>query len=193
MSGNVRVRRILKTSLSIQVRDSVIFIDWKNRYIAHKNSTSNVPNNFANVFQISESFGGNVRGYPSTYFRPPYGVSGWVGVELGNVDDQQLAELIHGAFRFVNGKKADSGRSKSPTKHRKLMPRGMARLNVGSFSKQRISLVEFQLDRLRFGNGRRCRQHFGSHRFLVDFLVWDFLWHIRSDAFDYLPGRTGIC
>jgi hypothetical protein len=53
---------------------------------------------------------------PGTYFRPPYvGVSGWVGVELAKVDDEQLAELIHGAFRFVNAKKTASGRSK--TKH----------------------------------------------------------------------------
>ena len=52
---------------------------------------------------------------PDTYFRPPYvGVGGWVGVELAKVDDEQLAELIHGAFRFVNAKKAASGRSKSP-------------------------------------------------------------------------------
>jgi hypothetical protein len=56
---------------------------------------------------------------PGTYFRPPYvGVSGWVGVELAKVDDEQLAEPIHGAFRLVKGKKAASRRSKSPTKHR---------------------------------------------------------------------------
>ena len=48
---------------------------------------------------------------PDTYFRPPYvGVGGWVGVELANVDDEQLAELIRGAFRFVNVKKTSRRR-----------------------------------------------------------------------------------
>jgi hypothetical protein len=39
---------------------------------------------------------------PDTYFRPPYvGVSGWVGVELSRVDDDQLGALIREAFRVV--------------------------------------------------------------------------------------------
>jgi len=39
---------------------------------------------------------------PDTYFRPPYvGVSGWVGVELAKVDDEQLGALIREAFRIV--------------------------------------------------------------------------------------------
>ena len=51
---------------------------------------------------------------PDTYFRPPYvGVGGWVGVELAKVDDEQLGELIRGAFRFVSAKKTASARSKS--------------------------------------------------------------------------------
>src|SRR5215472_10397460 len=42
---------------------------------------------------------------PETYFRPPYvGVSGWVGVELSKVDDEQLATLIREAFRLVDVK-----------------------------------------------------------------------------------------
>jgi len=46
---------------------------------------------------------------PDTYFRPPYvGASGWVGVELSNVDDEQLSALIREAFRFVNAKAAAS-------------------------------------------------------------------------------------
>jgi hypothetical protein len=50
---------------------------------------------------------------PGAYFRPPYvGFNGWVGVELAQVDDEQLGELIHGAYRFVSAKKAASGRSK---------------------------------------------------------------------------------
>jgi hypothetical protein len=58
---------------------------------------------------------------PGTYFRPPYvGVSGWVGVELGKVDDEQLKALIHESFQFVTRKKAASGRPKSnsPAKRR---------------------------------------------------------------------------
>ena len=50
----------------------------------------------------------------NTYFRPPYvGVRGWVGVELAKVDDEQIGELIRGAFRFVGAKKTASGVSKS--------------------------------------------------------------------------------
>jgi len=47
---------------------------------------------------------------PGTYFRPPYvGVKGWVGVELANVDDEQLGALIREAFRLMNPKPAVSG------------------------------------------------------------------------------------
>ena len=58
---------------------------------------------------------------PGTYFRPPYvGVSGWVGVELAKVDDDQLRGLIQEAFRFVTRKKVTSGHPKSgsPAKRR---------------------------------------------------------------------------
>ena len=42
---------------------------------------------------------------PDTYYRPPYvGVSGWVGVELSRVDDDQLGALIREAFRLVTAK-----------------------------------------------------------------------------------------
>ena len=42
---------------------------------------------------------------PQTYFRPPYvGVNGWVGVELGRVDDEQLGALIREGFRLVEAK-----------------------------------------------------------------------------------------
>ena len=42
---------------------------------------------------------------PNVYFRPPYvGVSGWVGVELAGVDDEQLGALIREAFRVVDTK-----------------------------------------------------------------------------------------
>ncbi|PWU09700.1 MAG: phosphoribosylglycinamide formyltransferase [Terriglobia bacterium] len=47
---------------------------------------------------------------PDTYFRPPYvGSSGWVGVELSRVDDEQLKAVIHEAFRLMTAK---SDRSK---------------------------------------------------------------------------------
>lgn len=43
---------------------------------------------------------------PDTYFRPPYvGVSGWVGVELSKVDDEQLGALIREAFQLMNAAK----------------------------------------------------------------------------------------
>ena len=48
------------------------------------------------------------------YFRPPYiGVSGWVGVDLAKVNDEQLGALIREAFRFVDTKASTSDRSDS--------------------------------------------------------------------------------
>jgi hypothetical protein len=39
---------------------------------------------------------------PETYFKPPYvGVKGWIGVELPQVGDEQLAELIHNAWQMT--------------------------------------------------------------------------------------------
>ena len=39
---------------------------------------------------------------PDIYFRPPFvGVSGWVGVELSRVNDEQLGALIRETFRLV--------------------------------------------------------------------------------------------
>src|SRR5690348_15345182 len=41
----------------------------------------------------------------STYFRPPYvGASGWIGVELSKVDDDQLGALVREAFNRVKSK-----------------------------------------------------------------------------------------
>jgi hypothetical protein len=52
---------------------------------------------------------------PEIYFRPPYvGVSGWVGVELSKLDDEQLGALIREAFRFIDLKSTASRRSKAP-------------------------------------------------------------------------------
>jgi hypothetical protein len=51
---------------------------------------------------------------PRTYYRPPYvGVSGWVGVELSRVDDEQLGALIREAFRLVTAKTTARGNSYS--------------------------------------------------------------------------------
>ena len=41
----------------------------------------------------------------ATYYRPPYvGCSGWVGVELARVDDDQLGALIREAHGFIQTK-----------------------------------------------------------------------------------------
>ena len=42
---------------------------------------------------------------PQIYFRPPYvGPSGWIGVELSQVDDDQLGSLIREAFQLIAAK-----------------------------------------------------------------------------------------
>ena len=47
---------------------------------------------------------------PDVYYRPPYvGVSGWVGVELKKVDDEQLGALIREGYRIIT---ASSSKSK---------------------------------------------------------------------------------
>ena len=43
---------------------------------------------------------------PKTYFKPPYvGVSGWVGIELDRIDDDELAAHIHEAWQLISRKK----------------------------------------------------------------------------------------
>jgi hypothetical protein len=43
---------------------------------------------------------------PQTYFRPAYvGHRGWIGIELENINDAQLKEHIHEAWRIVAPKK----------------------------------------------------------------------------------------
>ena len=51
---------------------------------------------------------------PETYFRPPYvGPSGWIGIELNRVTDDQLAAHIREAWLLVAPKKLKaSGRDK---------------------------------------------------------------------------------
>ncbi len=43
---------------------------------------------------------------PETYYYPKYvGVSGWVGIELSQIDDEDLAVHLHEAFRMINNKR----------------------------------------------------------------------------------------
>jgi hypothetical protein len=43
-----------------------------------------------------------IKSAPRIYFNPPYvGVKGWVGVELGAVDEDELATLILNAWRLI--------------------------------------------------------------------------------------------
>jgi hypothetical protein len=50
---------------------------------------------------------------PETYFRPPYvGASGWIGVEICKIDDQQLGALVREAFRLIDLKSTSPSRSK---------------------------------------------------------------------------------
>jgi hypothetical protein len=48
---------------------------------------------------------------PKTYYRPPYvGVRGWVGIELAQIDDEDLAAHILDAWRMIAPKKLQTGR-----------------------------------------------------------------------------------
>lgn len=39
---------------------------------------------------------------PATYYRPPYvGVKGWVGIELGKVDDDELGAHLTQAWQLI--------------------------------------------------------------------------------------------
>src|SRR5262245_5459021 len=43
---------------------------------------------------------------PATYYRPPYvGVRGWIGVELNEISDEELAAHIREAWRLIAPKK----------------------------------------------------------------------------------------
>jgi hypothetical protein len=57
---------------------------------------------------------------PEKFFKPPYvGVRGWVGLELGQVDDDELAFHIHEGWRLIAPKKLQATISKPPGKARK--------------------------------------------------------------------------
>jgi hypothetical protein len=48
---------------------------------------------------------------PKIYFRPPYvGPAGWIGVELLQVNDDQLGSLIREAFQLMAAKDRQAGR-----------------------------------------------------------------------------------
>lgn len=43
---------------------------------------------------------------PKMYFRPPYvGVAGWIGIELEEIGDHELAEHIFEAWQLIESKK----------------------------------------------------------------------------------------
>lgn len=49
---------------------------------------------------------------PKTYFQPPYvGVAGWVGIELEEISDRELAEHIFEAWQLIESKKKNRKRS----------------------------------------------------------------------------------
>jgi hypothetical protein len=57
-----------------------------------------------------------IREAPETFFRPPYvGVRGWVGIELAEIGDEELASLIREAWRMVapKGAKAEGIRRRA--------------------------------------------------------------------------------
>jgi hypothetical protein len=43
---------------------------------------------------------------PATYYRPPYvGVRGWIGIELDEISDEELAAHVREAWRLIAPKK----------------------------------------------------------------------------------------
>jgi hypothetical protein len=43
-----------------------------------------------------------IRSAPAVYFRPPYvGVYGWVGIMLDQIEDEELAVHLHGAWKMM--------------------------------------------------------------------------------------------
>jgi hypothetical protein len=56
---------------------------------------------------------------PEVYFRPPYvGPSGWVGVEMARVDDEQLGSLIREAFTLIAAKERAGGKRRAAKRRR---------------------------------------------------------------------------
>ena len=47
-----------------------------------------------------------IESWPRIFFRPPYvGVNGWVGVDLNQISDDNLAQHIQEAYRLIASKK----------------------------------------------------------------------------------------
>jgi hypothetical protein len=58
---------------------------------------------------------------PETYFKPPYvGPSGWIGVELSRVDDEQLGALVREAFQLVTAKDRKPATARSQSSKRRV-------------------------------------------------------------------------
>lgn len=54
---------------------------------------------------------------PATYYRPPYvGVKGWVGIELTQIDDEELACHLRDAWQLIQGKSPTQRKPKSLTR-----------------------------------------------------------------------------
>jgi len=52
-----------------------------------------------------------IQSNPACYYRPPYvGPSGWVGVELAQIGDDELAAHLSDAWKFIMSKQKKSGR-----------------------------------------------------------------------------------
>lgn len=52
---------------------------------------------------------------PKTYYRPPYvGVKGWVGIELAEIDDEELAVHLTDAWRIVIAAQGKSPAQRKP-------------------------------------------------------------------------------
>jgi hypothetical protein len=61
---------------------------------------------------------------PQIYFRPPYvGPAGWIGVELSEVDDDQLGSLVREAFQLIAAKDRKAASRKSPSQRRRTRER----------------------------------------------------------------------
>ncbi len=51
---------------------------------------------------------------PATYFSPPYvGTRGWVGIELSEIDDEDLTFHVETAWELVTSKRGKNRRSKA--------------------------------------------------------------------------------
>ncbi len=47
-----------------------------------------------------------IRTAPKVYYRPPYvGVKGWVGIELAEIGDEELAVHLNDAWKMIKNKR----------------------------------------------------------------------------------------